>query len=450
LRRSRISLFLALSALAFAGAAAAAPPAEEPFFPNAGNPGYDAFKYEVAIEYKGPKQPVVGYVAVRLRATQELRKVSLDFRGPRVFSVVGPSPGSYRQRHGKLVFLPEEPIEEGTFFPIEVRYSGRPPSITDPDGTREGWVRTDDGVIAVGEPQGTAAWIPSNNVPWDKALFTTTVTVPRGLKAVANGRLGYASHTGGKSRFFWRESSPMSPYLAVLNIGRGRLVRGQIGRIPAWTLIDPRLERARGRMLRSLPEILRFQSRLFDGYPFESAGSLLDYAPEVGYALETQSRPIYTYAPSRTLVVHEVAHQWFGDSVGLERWPEIWLNEGFATWTQWYYAERHRGRSARQVFERLRQVPASAERFWNPPPGHPGSPRHLFDPTVYVRGAMAVQALRQEIGTKPLLRVLRRWVSEHRHGNATIAEFIALAEEVSGQELDRFFQRWLYQRGKPR
>lgn len=447
--RSRISLFLALSALAFGGAAAPTSAADEPFFPKAGNRGYDALDYEVAIEYQGPKQRVVGYTTIRLRATERLRRVSFDFHGPRVFSVSGPSLGSYRQRRGKLVFLPKEPIEKGDYFFIEASYYGKPPAITDPDGTKEGWVRTDDGVIALGEPQGTAAWIPCNNVPWDKAPFTVTVTVPRGLKAVANGRLGYAAHFNGKSRFSWTERAPMSPYLAVLNIGKGRLVRDRIGRIPTWTLVDPRLERET-RSLSALPEIVRFGARLFGDYPFESAGSILDYAPQVGYALETQSRPIYTYAPGRTLVVHEVAHQWFGDSVGLERWPEIWLNEGLATWTQWYYAERHGGRSARQVFERLQRVPASNERFWNPPPGNPGSPRHMFDSTVYVRGAMAVQALRQEIGTQRLLRVLRRWASEHRHDSATIAEFIALAEEVSSQDLDQLFHRWLYQRGKPR
>jgi aminopeptidase N len=440
-----------MATLAFGGAAVAAPPAEEPFFPRAGNPGYDALGYGIEIEYEGPKQPVVGHASIKIRATQELRRVSFDFRGPRVFHMSGLSAGTYRQRRGKLVFLPREPIEKGTVYFFDVSYRGRPPAITDPDGTREGWLRTDDGVIAVGEPQGTAAWIPCNNVPWDKALLRTTVTVPRGLKAAANGRLGGITHyPRDESTFFWRESSPMSPYLAVLSIGRGRLVQSQIGRIPVWTLIDPRLERAGRRAIRDLPEILRFQSRLFGGYPFESTGSILDYAPEVGYALETQSRPIYTYAPEKTLIVHEVAHQWFGDSVGIERWPEIWLNEGLATWAQWYYAERHGGRSAEEVFKRLYRVPASRELLWNPPPGRPGNPERLFATSIYVRGAMAVQALRQKIGTKLLLQVLRSWAIEHRHRSGDIEEFIALAEEVSRQDLDRLFHRWLYQRGKPR
>lgn len=451
MRRSRISLFLALSALAFGGAAASAPAVDEPFFPRAGNRGYDALEYHVQLAYKPGSGRIKATTTIEARATQELRLLSLDFFGPRIQGVLvdGQNAG-HRRPLGKLTVVPAAAIEEGARFTVTVRYEGVPPKIVDPDGTPEGWQPTDDGVLAVGEPQGTAAWIPCNNIPRDKARFSFRITVPPGLKAAANGRQQRQERRRQAVRFNWIEEAPMSPYLAVLSIGRGRLVKSEIAGLPSWTLIDPKLERAGQRMLRDLPEIIRFQSRLFGGYPFEAAGSILDYAPDIGYALETQSRPIYTYAPEKTLIVHEIAHQWFGDSVGVERWPEIWLNEGFATWTQWYYAERHGGSSARQVFERLRRVPASDERFWNPPAGNPGSPRHLFDPTVYVRGAMAVQALRQEIGTKPLLQVLRRWVSGHRHGNATIAEFVALAEGVSGQDLDPLFQRWLYQRGKPR
>jgi hypothetical protein len=241
----------------------------------------------------------------------------------------------------------------------------------------------------------------------------------------------------------------MSPYLAVLNIGRGELAKGKAGGEPAWTLVDPRLARGSRRVLSALPEAVRFLSRLYGGYPFNSAGSIVDYAPGLGYALETQSRPIYAFVPDLTTLVHETAHQWFGDAVGIERWPQIWLNEGFATWTEWYYAERHGGRGAHAIFKRLLAVPASNEGFWNPPSGRPTSAKQLFDPSIYVRGAMALQALREKIGTKPMLRLLRRWVLEHSYGSATIEEFTELSERISGRGLDNFFRRWLYQRGKP-
>jgi aminopeptidase N len=444
-RLSLLSLLLAFGLLA-PGAGAAA---REPFFPAAGSRAYDVRGYAVHVAYWSSGR-VVGIVTIQARARAELDQFSLDFRGPRVFRVtVNGKNVRYERDGGKLRVIFEEAIPAGSTFETAVRYAGVPPRITDPDGSEEGWFRTDDGVIAVGEPQGTAAWIPCNNIPADKAWFRFNVVVPNGLKAVANGRLREAERGEERSRYKWVEEAPMSTYLAVLDIGRGRIVKSRIGRLPTWTLIDPRLRRAQ-RPLSALPEIIRFQSRLFGAYPFDSAGSIVDYAPQIGYALETQSRPIYTSIPERTLIVHEIAHQWFGDSVGLERWPNIWLNEGFATWTEWYYAERHGGRSAQQIFEDLYRVPASKKGFWEPPSGRPGSPESLFHTSVYVRGAMALQALRQKMGTRPMLRLLRRWVTEHRHGSANIKEFIALAEQVAGENLNPLFRRWLYQRGKPR
>jgi len=451
LRSTRLSLaILAILVVAGAAQAFAAKPANEPFFPRAGNAGYDALHYEVRLAYQPKDGGIRAATEVDAVATQSLRSFSFDFFGPKVSEVeVGGEAASFRRRPGKLVVTPADGIAKGGRFTALIRYSGLPPKITDPDGSQEGWFRTDDGVIAVGEPQGTAAWIPCDNVPADKASFEFQVTVPDGLKAVANGRRTRSVNRSGRVQMNWVEDSPMSTYLAVLNIGRGRIVKDRAGGLPTWTLIDPRLERGSRGPLAELPEVIRFEAGVFGAYPFDSAGSLVDYAPSLGYALESQSRPVYAYVPDVTTIVHETAHQWFGDSVGLERWPQIWLNEGFATWAQWYYAERHGGRSGQAIFKRLKEVPASDERFWNPPPARLGGARDLFDPTTYVRGAMALQVLREKIGTKPMLRLLRRWTSEHRHGNATIDQFTELAAALSGRELDNLFQRWLYQRGKP-
>jgi aminopeptidase N len=446
LRAVRLSLLLCLLGcvlLVPSGKAAT----DEPFFPGAGNRGYDVRAYEIGMDYYGPRK-VVAYVSIEIVALRRLSRIALDFRGPRVAWMTGPESGSYRRRDGKLIFFPDLPIDKGSRFFLEVAYSGAPPTITDPDGSQEGWYRTDDGVVALGEPLGTAAWIPCNNTPADKARFSFNVTVPRSLTAVANGRYAGRSTSEGRTRFIWVEDSPMSPYLAVLNIGRGRLLRSRIGPLKSWTLIDPRLAAAQ-RPLARLPEVVRFLSDLYGPYPFESAGSIVDFAPELGYALETQSRPFYAFVPDLNTVVHETAHQWFGNSVGIQRWPQIWLNEGFATWSEWYYAEHHGGRSAAAIFRRLYRVPASNERFWNPPPARPGSPENLFATSTYVRGGMALQALRQEIGTRTMLRLLRRWAASHRHGSANIGEFTALAEQLSGRQLDSLFRRWLYKRGKP-
>lgn len=449
LRALRKGLVVLCLTGSLAAAVTASAGASEPFFPQAGNGGYEVHEYSVRLAYRSDGG-IRAATALQALTHRRLARFTLDFVGPAVQSVrVDGRPARWRRRGGKLAIVPARPVAKGTVLAATIRYAGTPPKVVDPDGTEEGWYRTDDGAIAVGEPQGTAAWIPCNDVPGDKASFEFELTVPRGLKAVANGRLRSVERVGGRTRFTWVEEALMSPYLAVLDIGRGRLVRSQIGDLPAWTLIDPRMEPGSRRVLAALPEIVRFQARLFGGYPFDSAGSIVDFAPGLGYALESQSRPIYAFVPDRTTVVHETAHQWFGDSVGLERWPQIWLNEGLATWVEWYYAERHGGPSAAALFRDLLRTPASREKFWNPPPGRPGSAAGLFRPSIYVRGGMAVQALREKIGTAALLRVLRRWTVGHRFGSATIEQFVELAEEVSGRDLDPLFQRWLFRRGKP-
>jgi aminopeptidase N len=354
----------------------------------------------------------------------------------------------FRRGHGKLKVFPRVPPAAGLDFTTVVHYQGKPRLLTDPDGSQEGWYRTDDGALAVGEPVGTATWIPCDNTLTDKAVFSFEITVPRGLKGVANGRLTGVTRRGASTVFSWSESEPMAPYLAGIDIGRGKLVRERIGRLPSWTLVDPRMAADSWPVLRKLAEVIRFESGVFGPYPFDAAGSMVDVAG-FAYALETQTRPIYAFVPDLTTVVHETAHQWFGDSVSLKRWPNIWLNEGFATWAQWYYAERHSGASASQTFHTLYRVPASNTRFWDPPSGHPGTAKNIFATSTYVRGAMALEALRLRIGTGPMLKTLRRWSTEHRYGNADIDQFIALAEEVSGRELGPLFQRWLYKRGKP-
>jgi len=448
LRSTRLSLFFLLLGLLLPGAATAT---GEPFFPHAGNRGYDALHYGAVISYERRDGSIRVHEWVLAKANAPLRSLSLDLYGLRVRGVqVNGSPARFEQAGGKLRIQAPEEIEPGEEFKVALSYGGRPRGLVDPDGGHEGWQRTDDGALAVGEPLGTATWLACNNVPADKATFAFEIVVPRPLVAISNGRLFRVGQRERKRLYRWEEMQPMSPYLATIAISRGRLEKSEVAGLPAWTLVDPRMERAARLVRRQLPGVIRFESSLFGDYPFAYTGAILDFAPGLGYALETQTRPIYTFNPDRSLLVHEMAHQWFGDSVGLERWPDIWLNEGFATWTQWYFAERHGGRSLERVFNEILREPAGPEEaLWDPPPGRPGSPENLFAVSVYVRGAMTLEALREKIGTEAMLRVLRTWVTDHRYGNATTGEFIDLSEQVAGRNLKPLFQRWLYQRGKP-
>ncbi|MGV9572655.1 M1 family aminopeptidase, partial [Streptomyces nigra] len=183
--------------------------------------------------------------------------------------------------------------------------------------------------------------------------------------------------------------------------------------------------------------------------PFRAAGAIVDHAPDVGYALETQTRPLYDSAPDLATLVHESAHQWFGDSVSLTTWKDIWLNEGFATYAEWLYGEQHGGDTAQKSFDTLYARPASDE-LWAFPPADPGSGANIFGTPVYARGAMVLHELRRAVGDKTFLRILRAWATKHRDGHGTTAQFVKLAEATSGKRLDGLFRTWLFTEGKPR
>jgi aminopeptidase N len=419
------------------------------FFPTAGNGGYEVRRYDAALAYAPATGTLTARVTVSATARHALRRFNLDFRGPNISSVrVDGRRAAFRRRGGELIVRPAAPLAAGTAFEVLVRYRGEPGLVRDPDGSLEGWFRTPDGAFAVGEPLGTTAWLPCNNHPTDKARFVFRITVPQSVKAVSNGRLASVSRRRGRRTWVWRVSEPMATYLATVNIGLGRLSRGRIAGIPAWTIVDPSQEQGARPVLERLGDVLRFNRNLFGRYPFDSIGAIVDDA-NVGYALETQTRPVFDRAPSLPLLVHEIAHQWFGNSVSPRRWSNIWLNEGFATYVEWLWSERHGGPSAAEIFRALYSSPPSRTELWDPPPASLGSARNLFAESVYLRGGMALQALRERVGDRDFFAILRRWASAHRYGAAGIGQFIALAERISGRRLDGLFQRWLYRRGKP-
>jgi aminopeptidase N len=429
-----------------------APGVGDPFFPLAGNGGIDVSDYSLDLAYDPAVRRLDGTATLQVHATQDLSRFDLDLRGFRVGTVtVNGTPASWVRNGQELVITPSRLIPKGSAFTVVVPYSGTPQTVTDPDGSSEGWVYTDDGAVVVGEPQGSPGWYPANDTPRDKATYTVKMTVPKGLTAVGNGSLLSRSTSGGHTTFTWRERFAMAPYLATITLGRFDVSTGRTASgIPVYVAVDPSQKSEAGPVLSKLPAMVSFLEGLYGPYPFENVGAIVDNAPELGYSLETQTKPVFDTAPDEATLLHELSHMWYGDAVTLRTWPDIWLHEGFATWSEWIWTERQGGQTAAQRFQELASTPADQSSFWNPPPGDPGVAADLFAGSVYDRGAMTLEALRERIGDAKFFTVMRRWYAEHRYGNVSTPEFVALAEKVSGQHLGAFFNEWLYQAGKPK
>jgi aminopeptidase N len=388
-----------------------------------------------------------GHVTVQATATESLSRFNLDFRGFDIRALsVDDAPAAFVRDGQELIVTPQQPLAAGGEFTVDVRYRGVPAVITDPDESIEGWIPTDDGAFVVNEPQGSPGWYPANDNPRDKATFDFRVTVPRGKVALANGVLKRSQSVGTKTTWYWRQAEPMAPYLATATNGDFETSFTTLENgLPVYIAVD-RPERT-GANFNRIPQAIALFSETYGAYPFSAAGGIADNAGFVGYALETQTKANYANEPSATTVVHEVAHEWFGNAVTPVVWRDIWLNEGFARWSEWYFTERTGGATAAATFRSNYASRSTA--YWTQPPADLGGPADLFDDPAYRRGAMTLQALRETIGEADFFALLKTWYAENKYGNVTTADFIATAERVSGDELSAFFQAWLYGTTRP-
>jgi len=440
---------LALAAVAVAaGGSHGSPGLGDPFFPNAGNGGYEVDHYALRLGYHPSNRRLGGSAALRATATQALDRFDLDLRGLTVSRVlVNGQPAGFSRSGQELIVTPATVLASGTSFRVVVDYSGKPDAIIDPDGSLDGWIQTPDGAWVASEPQGSPSWFPANDHPSDKAAFDITMSVPRGLKAVSNGRLVRSVLRGNRRTFHWRERAPMATYLATATIGHFRVTRSRFDGLRSYVAVAPG-ERASLSVLQKIPAIVRFFQSRFGPYPFKDVGAIADPSP-AGYSLELQTRPIFPGAVDEVTLAHELSHQWFGDSVGVSKWPDIWLNEGFATFAEWLWEAHSGGQSLRKDFQAGYSVPGTDDAYWNPPPAVPGDAAQLFDGTIYERGGLTLEALREKLGNHDFFAILRQWAHDHRHATATTADFIALAQSVSGRDLTAFFNAWLDTPGKP-
>ena len=414
----------------------------DPLYPGLGNGGYEVSHYTLTLDVDVARNFVSGKASIEANATQALSAFNLDMRGLEIIETrVSGRPAAHTRSGNELTIAPDAPIRNGASFMVEVVFEGQPTPDEIPGiGYQAGWIRYPTGIYAVGEPWGSSTWFPVNEHPSDKASYTFVVTVPNPYEVAARGELVSVVDDGAASTYTWEARDELASYLTAVAISRFDEVttEGPEG-TPIVDLIEETVGEPVRRYLKKTPDMLRFFSDTFGEYPFESFGSIVIDAPFL--ALETQTRPVYgsdiVEGFGERVVAHELAHQWFGNLVTPATWEDLWLNEGFATYAEWLWDDHESDGGAFDVFWEV---------LWMADLGPPGKPQSEapFEASVYIRGAMTLHALRGEIGDEAFFLTLREYLSRHARGNASTSDFVEVAEEVSGQNLDELFDAWLY------
>ena len=414
-------------------------------YPQLGNGGYDALHYEIDLRFVPEGNHISGTTTITAAATQDLSRFNLDLYGLAVGAVtVDGAPAAFERQGSELVITPAKSLARGATFTVAVAYAGVPDPIADPGvpRVRLGWQAWDDGFFGViSEPSGAMNWFPSNNHPSDKATYALSITLPDDLTAAANGVLREViDHEDDTRTFAWEMRDPMASYLTTVVVGDYIEARDDAGPVPIRNYFPAGINASSISGYGITQEIMTWLIDLIGPYPFAEYGVVV--LPGYRFALETQTLSVFgDGAPDPLVIVHELVHQWFGNSVSPASWGDIWLNEGFATYFMALYLGETRGPQALEDF--LTRSRAN----WSPPGDIEVA--ELFSASVYFRGALTLHALRAEVGDDVFIDILRSYYEQHAHGVATTDDFIAAAERVTGRNLGEVFDAWLYDEDMP-
>ena len=428
----------------------------DPYYPQAGNSGYDVTKYQIMINWDPAALSITGTTTISAQATQRLNSFYFDLALHTDKVTVNGVPAEVAARGFSDVYIkPAQPIAIGSTFQVVVNYSGKPSEIK--QGDIQPWLATDGEWIVAGEPESSAWWYPANDHPSDPALMDVSIRVPAGMKAISVGRLESAD-TGNEKNFdtwHWIARQPMASYLNFMAIGQFELKQGVDHGLPYVYAVSEKLTAEQRKTafaaLLTTGRRIRTLERMFGPYPFTELGGIVPAHRLWFGGLETQTRPVYEarsilnrgFEPG--LLDHELAHMWFGDNVTVRQWNDIFTTEGYATWAQWGATELTGGRKANDALDRAYDRLKDNDAFWKITMIDPGR-SHLFD-AVYVRGPMALQALRNVIGDQAFFSLAKDWAQDP--GSRTLEDWTAAAQAHTTIDLGPFFRAWIYSPSAP-
>ena len=416
--------------------------------PELGNTGYDVQRYTLALTIDPAAETISGTATIEAISTlPNLNRLSLDYSGPQITHLrVDGIEVDHRREGAKLYVNLARALAKGESFSITAAYSGHPQPVQSEylDFIPLGMHFVNGAAFVASEPDGANSWFPCNDHPRDKALFRYEITVPQGYVVAANGQPEPPVEGENATTFIWQHRSPMATYLSTVAVGRYQVIEETAPNgIPLRHYVPAGSMPAARELLTRTGEMIVFLEQYFGPYPFASYGHIV--VPMDGVSLETQSMTLIDAGVvARGLeyvVVHELAHQWFGDSVSPASWADIWLNEGFAVYASWLWDE------AQSPERMIGQLEATERQAWQADSGEPladPSAGNLFGFNSYIKGAWVLRMLRGEIGDEAFFDTLRAYHERFKGGVASSADFQAVAEEVSGQKLDWFFEQWVY------
>ena len=424
-------------------------PVIDPYLPTAGNFGYRVSRYELELEYKVAINRLAGTATVTTVTLAELQTFSLDLSSALSVAKVtvnGKRPKHFRTDRDKLHITLAERLPAGAAMTVAVRYSGTPRPKRTPWG-EVGFEELTEGALVAGQPNGASSWFPCDDHPSAKASFRIQIATESAYLTLANGKLLSRRARAGMTTWTYEQSEPTSTYLITLQVGPYTRRRMAKNGVEIFSVLPDRLRREFDHDFGRQPQMMKLFVKLFGPYPLADGYTVVVTDDDLEIPLEAQGISIFGAnhcdgrRGSERLVAHELAHQWFGNSVTAQRWRHIWLHEGFACYAEWLWSDHCGERSAddwaRHYHRRLVDSPQDLVL------ADPG-PQDMFDDRVYKRGALALHALRRRIGDDSFFALLREWTSRYRHASVVTDDFIALAAQYTEDSLRPLWAAWLY------
>ncbi len=424
-------------------------PVIDPYIPDNGNFGYRVSRYELDLEYKVNINRLSGTATITAVTLASLHTFTLDLSDALSVTKVtvnGNRPANFRAANGKLHITLNRQLPAGAAMSIAVRYGGLPRPIQSHWG-EVGFEELTNGVLVAGQPNGAASWFPCDDHPSSKASYRIQISTDSPYRAIANGELVSRRVRAAHTVWTYDQPEPTSTYLVTLQIGMYVTHRLPKGAVPMQAILPDHLRANFDHDFARQPQMMQLFCKLFGPYPLASGYTVVVTHDDLEIPLEAQGISIFGanhcdgHRSSERLIAHELAHQWFGNSVTVRRWRDIWLHEGFACYAEWLWSEHSGGLSADQQARHYHQrLVASPQNLVLADPG----PRDMFDDRVYKRGAITLHVLRGIVGDDKFFALLQDWTTRHRHGTAVTDDFTGLAANYADVSLRPLWDAWLY------